>query len=44
MSVAELEELEEIKGLIARGRRVGVLTYTEIATATGELTLEETDV
>ncbi len=44
MSVAELEELEEVKGLIARGRRVGVLTYTEIATATGELTLEETDV
>ena len=44
MSVAELEELEEVKGLIARGRRVGVLTYTEIATATGELTLEDTDV
>jgi len=44
MSVAELEELEEVKGLIARGRRVGVLTYTEIATATSELTLEETDV
>jgi RNA polymerase primary sigma factor len=44
MSVTELEELEEVKGLIARGRRVGVLTYTEIATATGELTLEETDV
>ena len=44
MSVAELEELEEVKGLIARGRRVGVLTYTEIATATCELSLEETDV
>jgi RNA polymerase primary sigma factor len=44
MSVAELEELEEVKGLIARGRQVGVLTYTEIATATGELTLEESDV
>src|SRR5450631_3766529 len=44
MSVAELEELEEVKGLIARGRRVGVLTYTEIVTATCELTLEDADV
>jgi len=44
MSVAELQELEEVKGLIARGRRVGVLTYAEIATATGELGLDETDI
>jgi RNA polymerase primary sigma factor len=44
MSVAELLELEEVKGLIARGQRVGVLTYAEIATATGELCLDETDV
>jgi hypothetical protein len=36
MSVAELQELEEIKGLIARGSRVGVLTYAEIETATAE--------
>jgi RNA polymerase primary sigma factor len=43
MSVAELQELEEVKGLIARGQRVGVLTYAEIATATGELGLEEAD-
>jgi RNA polymerase primary sigma factor len=44
MSVAELQELEEVKGLITRGQRVGVLTYAEIATATGELSLDETDV
>jgi RNA polymerase primary sigma factor len=44
MSVAELQELEEIKGLIARGLRVGVLTWAEIATATAELGLDETDV
>jgi RNA polymerase primary sigma factor len=44
MSVAELQELEEVKGLITRGQRVGVLTYAEIATATAELSLDETDV
>jgi RNA polymerase primary sigma factor len=44
MSVAELQELEEVRGLITRGQRVGVLTYAEIATATGELSLDETDV
>ena len=35
MSVAELQELEEVKGLITRGQQVGVLTYAEIATAIG---------
>jgi RNA polymerase primary sigma factor len=44
MSVAELQELEEVKGLINRGRQIGVLTYAEIATATGELGLDETDI
>src|ERR1039458_8648456 len=43
MSVAELQELEEVRGLITRGRRVGVLTYAEIATATAEFDLDETD-
>ncbi len=43
MSVAELQEFEEVKGLIARGQQVGVLTYTEIVTATAELELDETD-
>jgi RNA polymerase primary sigma factor len=44
MSAAELEELEEVKVLIARGQQVGVLTFAEIATATAELGLDETDV
>ncbi len=44
MSVADLQELEEVRGLIARGLQVGVLTYVEIAAATAELGLEDTDV
>jgi len=44
MSGADLQELEEIKGLIARGLQIGVLTHAEIATATAELDLEDTDV
>jgi RNA polymerase primary sigma factor len=44
MSGAELQELEEVKGLLARGQQVGVLTHTEIAAATAELGLDETDV
>ncbi len=44
MSGADLQELEEVKGLIARGLRIGVLTYAEIASATAELSLEDIDV
>jgi RNA polymerase primary sigma factor len=44
MSGADLQELEEVRGLIARGVQTGVLTYAEIATATAELGLEDTDV
>jgi RNA polymerase primary sigma factor len=44
MSAADLQELEEVKGLIARGLQVGVLTYAEIASAAAELGLEDTDV
>ena len=44
MSATELQELEEVKGLVARGQQVGVLTYAEIATATAELDLDQTDV
>jgi RNA polymerase primary sigma factor len=44
MSAADLQELEEVRGLIAGGQRVGVLTYAEIAAATAELGLEEADV
>ena len=44
MSVVELQELEEVKGLLAKGQQVGVLTYAEISTATSELDLDESDV
>ena len=44
MSVVELQELEEIKGLVARGQQVGVLTFAEIADAVAELDLDESDV
>jgi RNA polymerase primary sigma factor len=44
MSVAELRELDEVSGLIARGRRIGVLTFAEIEIATTELGLDEADV
>ncbi|HEY1713218.1 MAG TPA: sigma-70 family RNA polymerase sigma factor [Solirubrobacteraceae bacterium] len=44
MSVAELRECDEVKGLIARGRQVGVLTYAEIVDATAELDLDDADV
>jgi RNA polymerase primary sigma factor len=44
MSVTDLQELEEVKGLIARGVEVGVLTYAEVATVTAEVGLEEGDV
>ena len=43
MTVAELQELEEIKALVARGQQVGVLTHAEIATAVAELDLDEAD-
>ena len=43
MSGADLEELEAVRGLMARGLQVGVLTHAEIASATAELGLEDTD-
>lgn len=44
MSVAELQELEEVKGLITRGQQVGVLTYAEIAAATANIGFDDHDV
>jgi RNA polymerase primary sigma factor len=44
MSGAELQEFEEVKGLLARGVQVGVLTYAEIAHAVSELDLDEADI
>src|ERR1700732_4645754 len=44
MSVVELQELDEVKGLLAKGQQVGVLSYTEISKAMSELDLDESDV
>ena len=44
MSVAELQELEEVKVLLAKGQQAGVLTYAEVATALAEIELDEGDV
>src|SRR5438477_1597279 len=44
MSVIELQELDEVKGLLAKGLQVGVLSYAEITKAMSELDLDEADV
>ena len=44
MLVAELQELEEVKGLIARGQQLGVLTFGDVASAVSEVDLDESDV
>src|ERR1700709_172360 len=43
MSVADLQELEEIKNLVAKGQTTGVLTYKEVVEAVGEIELEDGD-
>src|ERR687894_1002541 len=44
MSVADLQELEEVKLLVAKGTATGVLTYAEVAVALAEVELDEGDV
>src|SRR5204863_3372962 len=44
MSVAELQELEEVKLLLTKGQQTGVLTFAEVATALQEVDLDEGDV
>src|SRR5947207_15609011 len=44
MSVVELQELDEVKGLLAKGQQVGVLSYAEISKAMSGLDLDESDV
>jgi len=44
MSVGELQELEEVRTLLVRGRQTGVLTYGEVATALVEIELHEGDI
>ena len=35
MSVVDLQELEEVKGLLLKGQQLGVLTFAEIAQVLG---------
>src|SRR5215203_5122677 len=44
MSVADLQELEEVKLLVVKGQATGVLTYAEVATALAEVELDEGDI
>ena len=44
MSVVELQELDEVKGLLAKGQQVGVLSFAEITKAVSEIDLDESDV
>jgi len=44
MSVAELQELEEVKLLLTKGQQTGVLTYGEVANALAEVDLDESDI
>src|SRR5579884_3642274 len=43
MTVAELQELEEIKALVTRGQQLGVLTNAEVESASVELDLDESE-
>src|ERR1700691_2240374 len=44
MSVVELQELDEVKGLVAKGQQVGVLSYAEITNEVSQLDVDESDV
>ena len=44
MSVADLQELEEVKLLLTKGHQTGVLTFAEVASALQEVDLDEGDV
>src|SRR5919197_728356 len=44
MLVAEIQELDEVKGLVAKGQQDGVISYGEVATAVSEVDLDESDI
>jgi RNA polymerase primary sigma factor len=44
MLLTELQELEEVKGLLTKGQQVGVLSYGEIASAVSEVDVDEGDI
>src|SRR6266516_3928787 len=41
MLQGEIQELEEIKGLVTKGQQQGVLSYSEVADAVSEVDLDE---
>src|SRR3989475_11133165 len=44
MLQSELQDLEEIKGLLTKGQQQGVLSYSEVADAVSEVDLDEAEV
>jgi RNA polymerase primary sigma factor len=44
MLQAELQDLDEIKGLVTRGQQQGVLSFSEVADAVSEVDLDESEV
>src|ERR687895_376022 len=44
MLVGELQELDEVKGLLTKGQQLGVLSYGEVASALSEVDIDEGDV
>ena len=44
MLLTELQELEEVKGLLTKGQQVGVLSYGDVSTALSEVELDDGDV
>ena len=44
MLIAELQELEEVKNLVAKGQSEGVVAYGEVAQALSEVDVDESDI
>ena len=44
MLIAELQELDEVKGLVTKGQSEGVVAYGDIATALAEVDVDESDI
>ncbi len=44
MLIGELQELEDVKNLLAKGQAEGVIAYGEVATALSEVDVEEGDI
>ncbi len=44
MLIAELQELDEVKGLVTKGQAEGVVAFGDIATALSEVDVDESDI